>query len=152
MLQNITQATNQCCCTISTLTGQRDRDHGRQTDPLIQEHYENGINALHEGDHHLLTQQSRDTVLGWSWEAKVKWLKLMVVAKEFKEVEPDLRVYPCPESVRHQQQFMLNWLNSDCVKLAKLCRDLSLLSADQRLCTCCLSLRKNKCKCGDRAF
>jgi hypothetical protein len=39
-------------------------------------------------------------------------LKLMAVAKEFKEVEPDLGVYRCPESVRHQQQFMLNWLNS----------------------------------------
>jgi hypothetical protein len=51
-------------------------------------------------------------VLGWLWEAKVKWLKLMAVAKEFKEVEPDLGVYRCPESVRGQQQFMLNWLNS----------------------------------------
>jgi hypothetical protein len=46
------------------------------------------------------------------WEAKVKWLKLMAMAKEFKEVEPDLGVYRCPESVRRQQQFMLNWLNS----------------------------------------
>jgi hypothetical protein len=41
-------------------------------------------------------------------------LQLMTVAKEFKEVKPgDLGVvYRCPESVRHQQQFMLNWLNS----------------------------------------
>jgi hypothetical protein len=74
--------------------GQRDRDGGRQTDPLIQEHYKNGIDVLHEGDHHLITHQSRDTVLEWSWEAKVKWLKLMAVTKEFKE------------------EFMLNWLNS----------------------------------------
>jgi hypothetical protein len=39
----------------------------------------------------------------------------ILVAKEFKEVKPDLGVYPCPESVqsvRRQQQFMLNWLNS----------------------------------------
>jgi hypothetical protein len=88
--------------------GQRDQDRGRQTDPLIQEHYENGVDVLHEGDHHLITQQSHDTVLGWSWEAKVQWLKLMAVAKEFKEVEPDLGIYHCPESVRRQQQFMLN--------------------------------------------
>jgi hypothetical protein len=46
------------------------------------------------------------------WEAKVKWLKLVAVAKEFKEVKPDLGVYRRPESVRRQQQFMLNWLNS----------------------------------------
>jgi hypothetical protein len=39
-------------------------------------------------------------------------LKLMAVAKEFKEVEPDLGLYHCSESVRRQQQFMLNWLNS----------------------------------------
>jgi hypothetical protein len=83
-----------------------------ETDPLIREHYENGIDVLHEGDHHLITHQSRDTVLGWSWEAKVKWLKLMAVAKEFKEVEPDLGIYRRPESVCRQQQFMLNWLNS----------------------------------------
>jgi hypothetical protein len=36
----------------------------------------------------------------------------MAVAKEFKEVEPVLGVYRCPESVHQQQQFMLNWLNS----------------------------------------
>jgi hypothetical protein len=52
-------------------------------------------------------------VLGWSWEVKVKWLKLMAVAKEFsKEAEPDLGAYRQPESVRQQQQFMLNWLTS----------------------------------------
>jgi hypothetical protein len=31
-------------------------------------------------------------VLGLSLEAKVKWLKLMVVAKEFKEVEPEYTI------------------------------------------------------------
>jgi hypothetical protein len=36
----------------------------------------------------------------------------MAVAKEFKEVEPDLGVYRRPESLHRQQQFMLNWLNS----------------------------------------
>jgi hypothetical protein len=92
--------------------GQQDCDRDQQTDPLIHEHYEDGIDALHEGDHHLLTQQSCYTVLGWSWEAKVKWLKLMAVAKAFKEVEPDLGVYRSPESVHRQQQFMVNWLNS----------------------------------------
>ncbi len=30
--------------------GQRDRDRGRTTDPLIREYYEDGIEALHEGD------------------------------------------------------------------------------------------------------
>jgi hypothetical protein len=79
---------------------------------LNREYYEDGIEALHEGDHHLITQQTRETVLGWSWEAKAKWLKLMAVAKEFKEVEPDLGAYHQPESVHQQQQFMLNWLNS----------------------------------------
>jgi hypothetical protein len=44
-----------------------------------------GIDVLHEGDHHLITQETCDMVLGWLWEMKVKWLlKLMVVAKEFK--------------------------------------------------------------------
>jgi hypothetical protein len=30
--------------------GQQDRDRGRETDPLICADYEDGIEALHEGD------------------------------------------------------------------------------------------------------
>jgi hypothetical protein len=51
-------------------------------------------------------------VLGWSWEAKAKWLKLIAAARDFKEAEPDLGAYRQPESVRQQQKFMFNWLNS----------------------------------------
>jgi hypothetical protein len=43
---------------------QRDQHRGRDnTDPVILGHYEDDINALHKGDHHLLTQQTCGTVL-----------------------------------------------------------------------------------------
>ena len=92
--------------------GQRDRDRGRETDPLIRGYFYDGIASLHVNDHHLLTDHSCDTVLGWPYEEKRKWLQSVALAKEFKEQEPDLATYRTPADLRRQQQFMVNWLNS----------------------------------------